>query len=257
MSKAQAPHIERIRVFPVKSLDGTDLDSVKITKGGSLQYDRMYALKDHSGAIVNAKKYPEIQKVRTGFDPDSMNMKIEIPGSVYDFNLDSDTLLISDWFSDYLSVKVQLHKNEETGFPDDPVRPGPSLCSRESVLEVCKWFPGLTEEEVRRRFRSNIELSGINQAFWEDTLLLKDSFAFGDIKIKAVKPCPRCPVPSRDSLTGEPMKGFQKDFSDKREKTLGDMPDRTHFPHFYMFAINTIVTEGMGKRISTGDYLTD
>jgi hypothetical protein len=249
--------IAQIRVYPIKSLDGCDLPIAKITKGGALQFDRMFALKNSDGDIINAKKYPSIQKIRTNFDLESMNMQISLGDLENNFNLVEDVHVIADWFSDYFSEKILLHRNDNIGFPDDPKRPGPTVCSLESIREVCKWFPGLDEEEVRRRFRTNIELTRGQSPFWEDFLLCSEvtpgNFQLGEVHFEAVKPCPRCPVPSRNSRNAEPLKGFQKTFSERRKSGLSGNIDKGHFPHYYMFAINTRVLSGYGDSISTGN----
>ena len=49
--------IERITVYPIKSLDGINVDKVEITQGGSLRYDREFALVDGDGKFINGKKY--------------------------------------------------------------------------------------------------------------------------------------------------------------------------------------------------------
>ncbi|HTD03448.1 MOSC domain-containing protein, partial [Undibacterium sp.] len=49
------------------------------------------------------------------------------------------------------------------------------------------------------RFRPNIVVDGI-EAYEED---YAESFDIGDIKLKPVKPCPRCPMPSVDQASGE------------------------------------------------------
>jgi uncharacterized protein YcbX len=46
----------RILIFPIKSLDGIQLDEVTITKGGILENDRIYAIFDEEGRVVNGKR---------------------------------------------------------------------------------------------------------------------------------------------------------------------------------------------------------
>ena len=49
------------------------------------------------------------------------------------------------------------------------------------------------------RFRPNIVITGIG-AFEED---YAEALRIGAAKLKPVKPCPRCPIPSIDQATGE------------------------------------------------------
>ena len=64
---------------------------------------------------------------------------------------------------------VRLVEDAERGFPDDTDSPGPTVVSTATLETVASWFPGLTIEEVRRRFRANLEI-GDTEPFWEDRL---------------------------------------------------------------------------------------
>lgn len=43
------PILSRIRVYPIKALDGVELDSVSVRGDGWIAYDRQYALFDEDG----------------------------------------------------------------------------------------------------------------------------------------------------------------------------------------------------------------
>ena len=60
--------------------------------------------------------------------------------------------------SDALGKHVFLEERLEGGFPDDLDAPGPTIISTETLNEVARWF-GWGDEEVRRRFRMNLELT--------------------------------------------------------------------------------------------------
>jgi len=49
-------HLCRIRIFPIKSLDGTAVEEARITSGGILENDRIYAVMDCDGKVVNGKR---------------------------------------------------------------------------------------------------------------------------------------------------------------------------------------------------------
>ncbi len=89
--------LSRIMIYPIKSLDGVVVKTSRITEGGILQFDRVYALVDEAGAYVNAKRTPHIQLLRTTFDPDFHEVEIGENGSTNRTNRDSirahDTLL--------------------------------------------------------------------------------------------------------------------------------------------------------------------
>jgi uncharacterized protein YcbX len=126
-----------------------------------------------------------------------------------------------------------------------------------------KWvvdgYPSLEVEEVRLRFRNNIEISGV-PAFWEDQLFAKSDepvhFQIGDVQLMGMNPCQRCVVITRNSQTGEAYPNFQKTFVAQRQATLPEWVERSRFNHFYRLAINTQLTPAeAGKTINIGDEL--
>jgi len=125
-------------------------------------------------------------------------------------------------------------------FPDDTIANGPTIVSTASLQAVCEWFPSLTLDEVRLRFRTALEIDGV-PAFWEDQLFGEDEPASSASKsaksiFEAANPCARCPVPPRDPFTGISLDGFQKRFTQQRESTLPSWSPRARFDHFYRFA---------------------
>jgi uncharacterized protein YcbX len=129
------------------------------------------------------------------------------------------------------------------------------VVSAASIEEVVRWFPELDAESVRRRFRANLELSGV-PAFWEDHLFgpvgTAVQFSVGDIAVLGSNPCQRCPVPPRDPDTGAILVGFQKRFSDRRRETLPAWAEASRFDHFYRFSVNTLCAGQGGKWLRVG-----
>ncbi|MBI3697280.1 MAG: MOSC domain-containing protein, partial [Acidobacteria bacterium] len=140
------------------------------------------------------------------------------------------------------------------GFPDDTNASGPTLVSTATLCEVARWF-GADLDEMRRRFRANLEIDGV-PAFWEDQLI-GVTFRLGEVAIEGVNPCARCAVPSRNSLTGEVVDpAFAKSFAERRAKALPPWADRRRFDHYYRLALNTRIPESeAGKIIRVGDCL--
>lgn len=252
--------IKSIYIYPIKSLDGVKLDNIAFNRSGGLKNDRLFALKDFNGEYINANNYPEIIKLRSGFDLDKGLLNLKHGNTELSFKLFDEIDLIEEWFSAYFKKKVKLHRNYEMGYPDDRKRPGPTIYSYQSLELVKSWFPELSIKELRRRFRGNIELDADLEGFWEDGLLLSDMkhglFQLGSIEFQAVKPCPRCPVPTRNSMDGKIYKGFQKTYTEKRKNNIAASVDKKLFPHYYMFAINTLVSNPESGIIKCGDVLT-
>ncbi|OYR80272.1 hypothetical protein DJ71_15175, partial [Halorubrum sp. E3] len=60
--------LERLRVYPVKGLDGVDVEGVRVLDGGTLKRDREFALFDADGDVVNGKRTDRVHDLATGFD---------------------------------------------------------------------------------------------------------------------------------------------------------------------------------------------
>ena len=125
------------------------------------------------------------------------------------------------------------------------------------MRKIQTWYPELTLESVRRRFRSNLELVG-GEAFCEDQLFgapeeLKP-FQIGEVQFNGHNPCQRCVVPTRDPESGRAVSDFQKKFMQLRKETLPSWANAQRFNHFYRFALNTsIPVSEAGKELRVGD----
>jgi uncharacterized protein len=250
--------IASIWIFPIKSLDGIAVQTASIARGGSLIHDRQWAITDYQGKFVNGKKYPQIQQIRAQFDLAASTVKLIAPGQpTSQFQMATDNTALTDWLSNCLGFTTQIVENTEIGFPDDTKSPGPTIISTATLESIASWYPDLEVAEVRRRLRTNIELTGCG-VFEEDRLFDQASFQLGSVKICGINPCQRCVVPTRDSFTGVPDRQFQKIFSQQRSATLPTWEKLSLFNHFYRAAVNTkIPATEAGKVLQTGDILQD
>jgi uncharacterized protein YcbX len=256
------PVVERIALYPIKSLDPVFASSAKILPGGALEHDREFALFDDQGKIVNGKRNPGIHRIRAEYELQNLRVtlhsdKAPLPQT---FHLVDQRREIESWLADSLQTRVSLERNTQTGFPDDLESPGPTIVSTASLREVGSWFGFTIPQDVARRFRANIELSG-ETPFWEDRLFgdgdAPVEFRIGSVHLLGVNPCQRCAVPTRDPFTGEVLSGFQSVFSGMRERTLPAWAPRIRFNHFYRLTVNTRIRQAeAGKRISCGDLLS-
>ncbi|MFM8497098.1 MAG: MOSC domain-containing protein [Planctomycetia bacterium] len=179
------PTLDRITLYPVKSLDGVDVDSARVLPSGGLECDRRWRLVDLDGRVVNAKRSPRFHAIRAEFDLAERLISLAIdpaalaaraiPGIEQVAMLGPESFPLvpgpegpCGWLSEALGLGVLLQERPDGGFPDDRDAPGPTLVSTASLAEVARWF-GFDLAESRRRFRVNLEIGGCD-AFWEDTL---------------------------------------------------------------------------------------
>lgn len=251
--------LNRIVVYPIKSLDGVTIERCLLTPGGALRNDRRLALFDGDGRILNAKRSPRLQQIETRYDleRDQVTLSDRSGAGTGTFSLQHEQGEIARWLSGFLNQPVTLQEDRQLGFPDDPAANGPTVISIQSLEEVGRWFGGLEPAETRRRFRANLELD-LAEPFAEDCLFSASGepvrFSIGPLQLLGINPCARCAVPSRDSRSGEADAGFQKTFARQRQVTLPVYAPVERFDHFYRLAVNTRLAEPLsdGRELVTG-----
>ncbi len=251
------PTLSRILIYPIKSLDGVSVQSATITSGGALAHDREYALFDSDGNIVNAKRTAKIHFIRAKFDEDFKSVSLAFRDEEARFELGDSKM--EEWFSDYFGFSIAVRRNRETGFPDDLNASGPTLVSEATLQKVATWFENISIEEMRQRFRANLELSEC-EPFWEDRLCDEPPrivpFQIGEVQIEGVNPCSRCVVPTRNPITAEVTPKFQRHFAEQRQASLPTWAIPEAFAHFYKLSVNTrIAKHQAGKSIHIGDEI--
>ncbi|MFB6297456.1 MAG: MOSC domain-containing protein [Salinirussus sp.] len=262
--------IERLRIYPLKGLDATDLERAAVTDRGLLAGDREFALcdpgavpvEDQAGILrdaLNGKQSDRLHELRTSFDPETRELAVTVRtgGETRRFDLDAPAgrTAAGEWFTDYLDRPLTLQRRPGT-FVDRPDL-GPSVVSTATLEAVASWFEaeGMTVDGARRRLRANVEVGGV-PAFWEDRFLGPDApaFAAGGVRFEGAEACTRCVVPQRDPDTGEPIPGFRRRFVERREATLPDWVDPGDLGSSYSVMLITRVPEsGRGESLAVGD----
>lgn len=238
------PSLSRITIYPIKSLDGFELSDASVLSSGALAGDRRWAIVDEMGQVVNAKRFMTIHPLRCRYADDLSSVTIRVGDhpEEHSFPLDGHRADLVTWLAGYFGFTLSIAENTSGGFPDDTDAPGPTLVSTATVAAVASWFPGLSLENVRRRFRANLEIDGV-EPFWEDRLVGTAGtgvpFRIGAMTFEGVNPCQRCPVPTRDPDSGEAIEAFAKHFSREREASLPPWAEVSRFDHFYRLAVNT------------------
>jgi uncharacterized protein YcbX len=285
------PRLANIRLHPIKALDPVSVNEARIGPNGGLELDRVWALYSADGRWVNAKRTAAMHLIRAAYAPDISSVTLTVPGDrrnipAMTFAFPGDADGAAEWFSMYFEQAIQVRYTRE-GFPDDGLAPGPTIISTASLETVCEWFPGMTLDEARRRFRTTLEIDSAGQLgtsrvelspgagelgnsavapeplppFWEDQLFVGSEtsvvrFRIGDVAFEGSNPCARCPVPARESQTGTDTVGFQKRFIELRRAHLPPWAPAERFDHFYRLATNTRVpSTECGKHLRLGDPL--
>ncbi|ARS89235.1 MOSC domain-containing protein [Natrarchaeobaculum aegyptiacum] len=253
--------LERIRVYPVKALDGVDREQAVILEGGTLAGDREFAIYDADGEVVNGKRTARVHDLETDVDLDAgRRLSIDAPESgeqerrQFDLADPTDRERAEDWLGDVFAVEATLERDRSLGFVDRRDM-GPSVVSTATLESVASWFDELTVEGVRRRLRTNLEVSGV-PAFWEDRFVGADApaLSIGDVTLEGVTPCGRCVVPERDPESGEREPDFRSRFVERRETAFPEWADPDAFDHYYTVTIITRVHEAdRGTTLRVGD----
>jgi MOSC domain-containing protein len=267
------PVLTGIRLHPIKSLDPIAVTGARIGPGGGLELDRVWALYSVDGRWVNGKRTAAMHLIRAAYTRDVSSVTLSVPGDsrkiparTYAFPDGHEDA--AEWLSVYFEQQIIVRYAPE-GFPDDDIASGPTIISTASLEKVCEWFPGMSLDDARLRFRTTLEVdsagssgaggNGKLPAFWEDRLFGEQErsmlrFRIGEVNFEGSNPCARCPVPSRNPRTGSPIGNFQKRFSELRQAHLPPWSSADHFDHFYRIAVNTrVASTEAGKQLRVGD----
>jgi uncharacterized protein len=240
------------------------MQEARIGPGGGVALDRAWALYSVDGRWVNGKRTPAVHLLRANYAPDLACVTLAAPADrrgipPRTFAFPSEYENAAEWFSVFFEQQI-IVRYSEAGFPDDSLANGPTIVSTASLQAVAEWFPGLSLDNVRQRFRATLEIDGV-PAFWEDQLFGEAEtsmvrFRIGEVRFEGSNPCARCGVPPRDPCTGVNLEGFQKHFTRQREATLPQWAPRERFDHFYRLSTNTrVASSEAGKSLRIGDAL--
>ena len=270
-----AATVSSLFVHPVKSCAGIAVrDSLVIETG--LEFDRTWLVADRDGNMLTQRDDARLALVRPTLRQYEMVLRapgmlalhvaldrVEAPArtSVWGDELAAYDMgdLAAQWFSDFLGRPLRMLRfDPEQRRLADPKWTGgieaeaafadafPLLVtSSASVAELNRRLGerGIAPVGVER-FRPNLVLDGL-AAFDEDHIdEIAIATASGPVRLKLVKPCVRCTVPSVDPGTG--VQG------DEPGDTLTTFRADARMDGGITFGMNAIVLEGIDRQLEVG-----
>jgi uncharacterized protein len=252
------PFLSRIRIYPIKSLDPVELQEAEIGSR-SLRFDREFALLTAEGRFMNGKKTGRVNELKAAYDLEKSTVSLSprVGGQTHTFHLHNEKDQLEKFLSTFFNESVSLTYNTQGRLMDIPDASSVTVISTASLDSLHASFADFSAEDLRLRFRANLEIGGTT-AFWEETLFGKPGhgvrFRIGEVEIVGVSPRARCNVPPRDPHTGVPDKTFVRRMMKSREASL---PEESLLPAhggFYHLTINTYLPDTeTGKKLRLGD----
>src|SRR5690606_36216802 len=120
--------------------------NIEITKGGSLKYDREFAMVNKkTGKFINGKKDERVNLLRAEYNLNEYNITLfNFDIDKITFNLIEDKLKLEEFLSDFFKSDIELIRNNINGLPDDTEAYGPTIISDSSLQKVGEWFNNLS-----------------------------------------------------------------------------------------------------------------
>ena len=254
------PHISRIRIYPVKSLDPVEVQEAEIGMHG-LRHDRSFAMKSEDGLFINGKGNELVHSLKADYDlvKGRIILSKRMDPEERTFELKEGNQELETYLSSHFGMKVTLVHDVTGGLQDVPKRGSLSIVSEATLHSLKEDLKMEDMENLRLRFRTNIELSGV-EAYWEDRLFNTPGkgvrFTLGEVEMIGICPRVRCSVPPRDPFTGTIDKSFAKTMMTSRAKHLPADSHLYEYGNSYHLCVDTyIAPQQKGKVIRIGDEL--
>ncbi len=258
----ESAYISRLNIYPIKSLDPVEITEAEVGIH-SLKNDRQFALVDEQGRYINGKRTGRVNQLQAAYDLSVGLVHLSPRGSAQQdtFELRPANPALEEYLSDFFKLPTRLMENSSGQFMDIPKASSVTIVSEASLQALQKDMPTHSLEELRLRFRTNIELAGV-PAFWEETLFgqpgIGRRFRLGAVELIGVSPRARCNVPPQHPLTGEMDRTFVKKMIESRQLSLPEGSTLLqHGRSTYHLTTNVFLPESeAAKTLAIGDKIT-
>ncbi len=267
--------IARLFVYPVKSCAGIEVQEAFLGDTG-LEWDRAWMVVDEQGEFVSQRELPRMALItpklrlndvvlrapgmlalHLAMDSVEEPVKVRVWDDVVDaFDMGA---VAAQWFTDFLGQKLRLVRFDPdfrrlsspkwTGGVDAPNQFSdgfPVLVASEASLSMlnARLASGGHAAVGMERFRPNLVLADV-EAHDEDRLdVLQIDTGQGEVQLRPVKPCARCPIPNVDPATAQSSPAVGDTLQAYRQDARLDGA--------VTFGMNAIVLTGAGLVLRTG-----
>jgi hypothetical protein len=277
------PSISQLNVYPIKSCAGIARDTVRLTAYG-LEHDRNWMVIDGEGRFVTQRTHPRLALVQPALHGDTLVVgtpgmaSLEIPvdpaalegAPAIAATVWGDTVAALDageaaarWFSECLNERLRLVRFDPaqeriasrkwTGDATAQVRFADGfpllVLGSASLDDLNARLAGKGVDPIPlNRFRPNLVLSGID-AYEEDyTETLRIAAKQGEVELRIVKPCTRCPIPTVDQARGAPDPRWPAEPTETMSTYRAD----SRVGGGITFGQNAIIVGGAGDTLAVG-----
>lgn len=271
--------IARLFVYPVKSCAGVEVREALLTETG-LDLDRAWMVVDAAGEFVTQRELPRLALVKPQIRLNEVVLRapgmlalhlsigtVEEPVRVRIWGEEVPAFdmgaVAAQWFTDLLGRPLRLVRFD----PEHRRLSNPKWTGgAEALNQFSDGYPVLLASTASldllngklaaqghapvgiERFRPNIVLEGV-EAHDEDRLdLLRIATAEGEVQLRAVKPCSRCPIPDIDPATAKVDPAVTDTLQAYRRSEVLDGA--------IAFGMNAIVVDGIERTLRVGQAVS-
>ncbi len=269
--------LARLFVYPVKSCAGVEVREAPLAETG-LDLDRAWMAVDGRGQFVTQRQWPRMALVRPQVKVSEVVLRApgmlalhlgvnEVAGParvrVWQDEVDAWDMgdVAAQWFSDFLGAPglrlvrfdPEVRRLSSLAWTDGVEAPNqfadgfPLLVASEASLDGlnARLRAGGHAPVGIERFRPNLVLAGV-EAHDEDRLAeLRVAAAGGEVRLRPVKPCTRCPIPNIDPASAAS--------SPEVLETLSAYRADPRLDGALTFCMNAIILAGVGQTLRVGD----